>query len=96
MWLSKLRIVYNGAKMKLEDSMNLRDKFFIELQRQNFAAGHMWTKKKNIDFVSLKLNPLEKKEYPNLLKELCDEGFFTSSDFRLTEKGEEILWSTEY
>lgn len=47
----------------------------------------------------MSLNAIERREFPNVMKELCNEGIFEEirnssvKTYRLTDKGENVIWN---
>ena len=78
--------------------MTLQEKIFAELRRLNFEQGHIWRFQQYCNVFVQTLNPVEKREFPNVINELCDKGIFIEepngsvSIYRLTEKGEKALY----
>lgn len=79
--------------------MNLREKIFAHLKKLNFAENYLWTPPQYLNAFLNKLNPVEKKNFSQTMQELCDEDLFTLErdsqfpSYRLTKKGEELLYN---
>lgn len=79
--------------------MTLREKIFDELKRLNFGSGYVWKFQQYHGTFRIYLNPLEQKNFYEVMNELCNEGVFeiiTNGDiptYRLTDIGEKIVWS---
>ena len=78
--------------------MNTVNKIFNELRRLKFEHTHLWIFQQYKSFCSNNLDPIEAKEFHNVMTQLCKDGFFDTEirnkmpAFRLTLKGEHKLW----
>lgn len=76
----------------------MREKIYEEIRRLSMGQNHVWRFQQYNPF-RLNLNPIEQREFSTVMNELCEEGIFTVEKddsvvlFRLTEKGEKLIYS---
>lgn len=76
----------------------MREKIYEEIRRLSMSQNHVWRFQQYNPF-RLNLNPIEQREFSTVMNELCEEGIFTVEKddsvvlFRLTEKGEKLIYS---
>lgn len=80
--------------------MNLENKIFYEIKQQKISANGLWRFQQYWGaFAINKLNANERKEFYNIMNNLCEQKIFTSEpyrsntiNYRLTEYGEHIIY----
>ncbi len=79
--------------------ITLKNKIFDELRRLHIEANGLW-RFQNWNVFYRELNPLERKEFENVISELLNDGVLIAEqygsvyNYRLTQKGEETIYCT--
>lgn len=77
----------------------MEEKIFDEIRRLKLAKNHVWRFQQYNSFRYDALNPKEQRDFDSFMEKYCQDGIFTAENdgsvimYRLTEKGEEVIYS---
>ena len=77
--------------------MNMQEKIIQELKRNHLGNNDCWSFKSFYLFYG-DLSPVEQKEFDVYMDDWCQDGYFVKEKdgsvfrYRLTEKGEQMIW----
>ena len=76
----------------------MKEKIFEEIRRLKLGKTHVWLFQQYNPF-KYSLDPTEQRVFESTMADLCNEGIFVAESngsviiYRLTEKGEKIIYS---